>query len=214
MIAAVILAAGESRRMGRLKQVLSWGDRTVVEAAVDAALGAPEVDVVVAVLGHEAEMVEAALRSRPRPRMRVAANPDYRLGMLSSVKAGVRALEPGVEALLVALADQPAIRPEDYSMVVQAYRRARPRADIVVPTFGGKGGHPTLFAGALRQEVLELPYSGQGLRDLVRGHEGRVARVEMGERAVVDDLDTIEDYTRALENMHLDRARHGEGTRS
>ncbi len=214
MITAVILAAGESRRMGRLKQVLSWGDRTVVEAAVDAALGAPEVDVVVAVLGHEAETVEAALESRTRPRMRIAINPDYPLGMLSSVKAGVKALGARVEAFLVTPADQPAIRSEDYSLVVEAYRRAQPPVDIVVPTFGGKGGHPTLFAGALRQEVLELPYSGQGLRDIVKRHESRVARVEMGERAVVEDLDTIEEYTRALESMHLDRARHGERTRS
>lgn len=198
---AVILAAGESRRMGRLKQVLPWGDRTVVEAAVDAALAAADIDEVVVVLGHEAEVVRAALMSRPRPGMRIVVNADYRLGMLSSVKSGVRALAAETGAFLVAPADQPGIRPDDYGLVVQAYRRARPRVDIVVPTYGGRGGHPTLFAGALRQEVLDLPDNGQGLRDLIVRREGRVLRVELGRPGMVEDLDTPEDYEQALETM-------------
>lgn len=198
---AVILAAGESRRMGRLKQVLPWGDRTVVEAAVDAALGAPDVNEVVVVLGHEAEVVRAALMSRPRPGMRIVVNADYHLGMLSSVKAGVRALTAEAEAFLVAPADQPGLRPEDYDLVVRAYRHARPRADIVVPMCGGRGGHPTLFAGALRQEVLDLPDDGHGLRDLIVRREGRVLRVELGRPGMVEDLDTADDYEQALETM-------------
>lgn len=199
--AAVILAAGESRRMGRLKQVLPWGDRTVVEAAVDAALAAPDVDEVVVVLGHEAEVVRAALMSRARPGMRIVVNADYHLGMLSSVKSGVRALAAETGAFFIAPADQPGICSEDYGLVVQAYRRARPRVDIVVPTYGGRGGHPTLFAGALRQEVLDLPDDGQGLRDLIVRREGRVLRVELGRPGMVEDLDTAEDYERALETM-------------
>lgn len=198
---AVILAAGESRRMGRLKQLLPWGDRTMVEAAVDAALAAPEIDEVIVVLGHEARLVAYALASRSRPGMRVVVNPDYRLGMLSSVKTGVRALGPETEAFLIAPADQPGISEGDYCLVVQAYLSALPRVDIVVPTYRGRGGHPTLFAGALRQEVLDLPHDGRGLRDLISRHEGRVLRVELERSGMVEDLDTAEDYERALETM-------------
>ncbi|MGE5594289.1 MAG: nucleotidyltransferase family protein [Betaproteobacteria bacterium] len=196
---AVILAAGESRRMGRLKQTLPWGDRTVVEAAVDAALDAADVSEVVVVLGHEAQAVASALTSRPRPRMRVVVNADYHLGMLSSVKTGVRALADGIEAFLVAPADQAGVSAEDYRLVVQAYRRARPQVDIVIPTCRGRGGHPTLFAADVRREVLDLPYDGRGLLDLIARHEGRVLRVELDRPGMVADLDTAEDYERALE---------------
>lgn len=198
---AVILAAGESRRMGKLKQTLPWGDRTVVEAAVDAALGAADVCEVVVVLGHEARSVAAALASRPRPRMRLVVNADYRLGMLSSVKTGVRALSDEIEAFLIAPADQPGISCEDYRLVVQAYRNARPRVDVVIPTYRGRGGHPTLFATGLRHEVLDLPYDGRGLRDLIARHEDRVLRAELDRPGMVADLDTAGDYERALEMM-------------
>jgi molybdenum cofactor cytidylyltransferase len=187
--------------MGRLKQILPWGDRTVVEAAVDAALGVPCIDEVVVVVGHEAHRVASVLSSRPRPRMRVVENCDYLLGMLSSVKAGVKALDPETEAFLVAPADQPGISSRDYALVVQAYRSALPPVDIVVPTCRGRGGHPTLFAGSLRQEVLDLPFEGHGLRDLVARHEGRVLRVECDRPGMVQDLDTAEDYERALQTM-------------
>lgn len=198
MITAIILAAGESRRMGTLKQVLPWGDATVVEAAVDAAQRATEVDEVVVVIGHEAQAVRAALETRTRPKMRIVVNPHYHLGMVSSVKAGVRALEPCVEAFLVAPADQPGIRPEVYDRVVRAYRKLGPQAQIVVPVCGRKGGHPTLFAAGLCQEILDLPHCGEGLRDILRKHEGKVARVEVEDLAVAEDLDTMEEYERAL----------------
>lgn len=198
MITAIILAAGESRRMGTLKQVLPWGETTVVGAAVDAAQGATEVDEVVVVIGHEAQTVRTALEARSRPKVRIVVNPRYHLGMLSSVKAGVEALEPYVEAFLVAPADQPGIRPELYDRVVREYRKAGPRVRIVVPVCGGKGGHPTLFARNLCQEILDLPDGGEGLREIVRKHEGKTVRTEVGDLAIAEDLDTMEDYERAL----------------
>ncbi len=198
MIAAVILAAGESRRMGELKQVLPWDGATMVEAAVDAACAATELHEVVVVVGHEAGTVRAALEKRDRPKTRIVVNARYRQGMLSSVKAGVSALGPCVEAFLVAPADEPGTCPEAYSRVIRKYRDLRPRVQVVVPVRGCRGGHPTLFAAELREEILGLPCEGEGLREILRTREGRLARVEIGDLGEVEDVDTREDYERAL----------------
>src|SRR5690242_19117683 len=101
MVAAIVLAAGESRRMGQLKPLLPFGPRTVIETVV-ASLSASRVGEILVVTGHRSEEVEAALAQAP---VRVVRNPDYRRGMLSSVQRGVAAAPAETTWFLVALAD-------------------------------------------------------------------------------------------------------------
>ncbi len=197
-ISAIILAAGESRRMGTLKQVLPWYDKTVVEASVDAACSAKAVSQVVVVLGHEADRVRAVLEKKARPKMRLALNPEYKVGMFSSVKTGIRFLHPAVEAFFIAPADQPEIEPEAYDSLAGAFESLRESIDIVIPVYKGRGGHPTLFSVALCHEIMDMPYHGNGLRDVIRKHEGRVAQVNMETASIIRDLDTLEDYNQAI----------------
>ncbi len=198
MIAAIILGAGESTRMGTLKQLLPWGNRTVIEASVDAACRAPEVDRVVVVLGHEADRIKAVLEETHRPKLGITVNPDYKLGMFTSVKAGIRSLDEKVRAFFIAPADQPEVRSKDYSDILQVFQSREEHVDIVIPAYEGRGGHPTLFRASLSEEILDMPYDGNGLRDVIEKHRDRVIRVKMDYPGIVHDLDTKEDYRQAL----------------
>lgn len=198
MIGAIILAAGESTRMGTLKQILPWDDKTVIEASVDAACDSPGVDQVVAVLGHEADRIRAVLDKKARPKLHLTLNPDYKSGMFSSVKAGISALDPRIEAFFIAPADQPEIEPDVYEKIIRIFRDPGQSADIVIPQYQGRGGHPTLFPASLRSEIMSMPYYGNGLRDVIRKYKDRVIRVNIEHSGIICDLDTQEDYSRAM----------------
>ncbi len=184
--------------MGTLKQVLPWGEATVIEASVDAACDAQEVGQVVTVLGHEADRIRAVLDKKSRPKLSLTLNPDYKLGMFSSVKAGISSLDPRIEAFFVAPGDQPEIRPEEYDKILEAFRDLGQPADIVIPVYQGRGGHPTLFRASLCSEILGMPCHGNGLRDVIRKHEAKVVRVNMEHPGIIHDLDTKEDYRQAM----------------
>jgi len=188
MIWAVILAAGESRRMGRQKLLLPFGDATVVEAVVRTAL-ASDVDRAVAVLGADREAVRAKLEPSG---VDFAVNERFADGMLSSIQTGFRALPPEAEAAVVMLGDQPFLPPLVVDAVVRGYRESL--KGIVIPVFRTKRGHPVLVDLKYREEVLALDPS-DGLRHLMRTHPEDIAEVEVDDANILRDLDTPEDYS-------------------
>jgi molybdenum cofactor cytidylyltransferase len=191
VIHAVVLAAGESRRMGAPKQLLRFGGKTVLQAVVDALLACPLAGVTV-VLGHRAEEIGATLGDRP---VRVAVNEAYGDGMLSSVRAGLRALPADATAFLICLGDQPSVDPEVVSRLLDAHRRRG--AGIVIPVWRGKRGHPALIHLRHREEIEALS-PDLGLKGLMRSHPEDTVEVEVETPAILDDLDTPEDYRKAL----------------
>lgn len=196
MIYAIALAAGESRRMGEFKQLLPFGDKTVLQAVVDRLL-ASRVNGVLVVLGCRADEVRATLADRP---VRFALNPHYARGMLSSVQTGVSALPPDATAALICLGDQPSVDPAVVDRVIEAHRRTG--KGIVIPTSGGKRGHPALVSLRYRDEILSL--SGEpGLKVLMRGHPEDTLEVEVGRPEILDDMDTPKDYQKALKTHGL-----------
>ncbi|HXG63809.1 MAG TPA: nucleotidyltransferase family protein [Blastocatellia bacterium] len=189
MISAILLAAGESRRMGRFKQLLPFAGKTFVECCVDNLL-ASHVGEIIVVTGHRADDVRDALGNRP---VRFAHNPDYLSGMSSSVKCGMQALSPDVRAVLVALVDQPQIGPEIINQIIAAYESNRPL--IVVPDYEGRKGHPVLFDAGLKGEILAMD-PVQGLRQVVHAHTDQTLRIAIASDAVLTDFDYPEDYAR------------------
>lgn len=188
MIWAVILAAGESRRMGTQKLLLPFGEATVVEAVVRTAL-ASGVDRAVAVLGADRE----AIRARLEPRgVDFAVNERFPDGMLTSIQAGFRALPPEAEAAVVMLGDQPFLPPSVVDTVIRGRRESG--KGIVIPVFRGRRGHPVLVDLKYRAEVLSID-PADGLRRLMRGHPDDVAEVEVDDPNILRDLDTPEDYS-------------------
>ncbi len=191
-LAGVVLAAGESRRMGRPKQLLPFGERTILERVVDTLLTVGVGEVVV-VLGHLVDPVRAVLGDRP---VRVVINASYRQGMLSSVKCGVRAIGAGYDAVLFALGDQPHIEYTVVSEVIQAYRTGH--AGIVIPRYGAKKGHPIIInLQKYREAIVNLPEE-VGLNILMQEHADDVRLIDVATDDIVRDIDVPDDYTREL----------------
>jgi CTP:molybdopterin cytidylyltransferase MocA len=195
-VAAVLLAAGRSRRMGAFKPLLPFGAQTVIETCVNNLLAAGACEVVV-VVGHRGEEVRARLAHLP---VRFAVNAEAGSEMGVSIARGVEELWAGdageavASAMLVALADHPAVAPGAIAEVIGAHRRTGAR--LVVPEWHGRGGHPVLVSLELRASLLALDEAG-GLRSLFRSHAGEVLRLAVDSPFVARDMDTWEDY-RAL----------------
>jgi molybdenum cofactor cytidylyltransferase len=187
MIWAVVLAAGESRRMGTQKLLLPFGNTTVVAAVVRSAR-ASRAGRTLVVLGAD----RAAVRLELEPSgVEFAVNEDYQLGMLSSVQAGFRALPADAAAAVVMLGDQPFLPSRVIDAVIGAFEEHG--RGIVIPAFQGRRGHPVLIDLKYRGEVLSLD-PADGLRRLMRAHPGDILEVDAGDANILRDLDTPEDY--------------------
>jgi molybdenum cofactor cytidylyltransferase len=191
MIAGIVLAAGLSRRMGRPKLLLPLGDgKPLVRLAVERVLAA-RLDSVVVVLGAEADAVAAALADLP---VRTIVNPRHVEGQSTSLRAGVDALGPGMEAAVVALGDQPLPDPTLIARLVETFRETgRP---IVVPRYLDGRGNPVLFSAAVFDELRAVG-GDQGGRSVIARDPGRVAEV-LVDATMPADVDTPDDYTRLL----------------
>src|ERR1051325_5866744 len=187
-VAAVLLAAGQSRRMGAFKPLLPFGRRSVVETCVANLLEAGAREVVV-VVGHRGLEAPAALARETRVRFAVNDVEGSESGL--SVARGVEAVSDGAEAVLVALVDQPAVPPGAIRSLIEA--RARTGARIVAPEWRGRGGHPVLLDLSLREEILSV-VPEKGLRALFDAHGAEVLRVPADSPFVARDMDTWDDY--------------------
>jgi molybdenum cofactor cytidylyltransferase len=182
--------------MGRLKQLLPFGDRSVLQQVVIQALAA-DLGPVVVVLGHRAAEVRAHLGELP---VHAVENRDFPLGMLSSVQVGVRAalnlLGEAGAGFLVCLGDQPEVGAPVLRRVGEALRGG---AGIVVPVYAGRRGHPLGVARRYAEEILSLDAGAVGLRELLRRHPDEVRELPVDEASILEDLDTPEQYARAME---------------
>src|SRR5215218_8808102 len=187
-IAAILLAAGRSRRMGAFKPLLPFGGVSVAEACA-ASLRAGGAGEVVVVVGYRGAEVRAALAHLEGLSFAVNEVAGSEMGV--SVARGVEALSDGAEAVLVALVDQPAVPPSEIMKLVEARRRTGAR--LVLPEWEGRGGHPLLIDLSLREELLGV-VPLKGLRALFDAHRAEVLRVPAASPYVARDMDTWEDY--------------------
>ncbi len=198
MVGAVVLAAGEARRFGSPKLLMPFGESTVLGSVIDALEGA-RVGPIVVVVGPNAETISELLHSRP---VTIVRNPDPARGMLSSVQVGVEALPDLLDRFLVALGDQPRIRPEGVSYLLEEHARSAKR--IVMPVCSGKRGHPVVFSADYRRGILALT-DQQTLRDLIDAHRDDIAEVECASDAYVTDIDTRKEYEHEVRRWQADR---------
>ncbi|MBD0275572.1 MAG: NTP transferase domain-containing protein, partial [Acetobacteraceae bacterium] len=192
-VAALVLAAGRSRRMAPLNKLLVQ-DRDgapMVARVVDNVLGSHARPVVV-VTGHERERVEEALAGRP---VRFVHAEDYAEGLSASLKAGLAALPPDLDGVVVCLGDMPLVAGPLVDKLIAAFDPEEARA-IVMPTFRGKQGNPMLWSVEFLPEMMEIT-GDVGARHLAGKHADRVAEVEMADDAVLRDFDTPEALRKA-----------------
>ena len=194
MVSAILLAAGESRRMGTLKQLLPILDKSFVKCCVDNLLASKASEVIV-VIGHQEYLIRKELSDSP---VKLAYNPDYRQGMATSVVRGIEAISPDSHAALIALVDQPQIGPDILNRIIDAYEAER--ALIMIPTYRGRNGHPIVLDMRLKDEIANMDV-GSGLRRVVHAHEAELAHVDVGSDEVLIDFDYPEDYRRLREQM-------------
>ncbi|QAA93098.1 nucleotidyltransferase family protein [Pollutimonas thiosulfatoxidans] len=190
---AIILAAGESLRMqGRHKMLLPAPVEPVVRRSTQAiaASGAHEVLVVT---GHNHGPVTDALKGLS---VRIIHNPNYAQGQMTSVNAGLAALTPGCDAVMVCLADQILLSSDDYAELALAYQH-RPYGSILVPSFQGQRGNPVMFHSQHIPEILQ-GLRKLGCRKLIQDNPDAVYLHEVTHDGYVSDLDTPQDYARIL----------------
>jgi molybdenum cofactor cytidylyltransferase len=187
-VAAVVLAAGCSTRMGQPKVLLPWDHRrTVIEAVVARLLALRLADIVV-VTGHRAGDVRRALGDLP---VRTVCNPNYQQGeMLSSLQIGLQTLGPEIAACLVVMGDQPMLNIRTVDQVLLAY--AQGRGEIVAPVYQGRRGHPVLFDRRFWPELLALAEGAP--REVIRRYPEYLHLVPAHDDSILRDLDTPEQY--------------------
>jgi molybdenum cofactor cytidylyltransferase len=191
-VAALVLAAGQSSRMGEANKLLLEVDGVpMVLRAVNAALASKAVSVTV-VLGHEAEKVEALLAGR---KVNLVRNPEFAQGMSTSLRSGIRALPPEAEAAVVLLADMPRISAVQVDRLIDAFEAKQP--SIVVPQRNGKRGNPILWPREFFAPMQAVS-GDKGARGLLEEHPQRIRGIEMDDDAIHADVDTTDDL-QALE---------------
>jgi molybdenum cofactor cytidylyltransferase len=188
MISAIILAAGQSRRMGQPKMLLPWGNLTIIEHVVRMFLNAGLREVLV-VTGGARKQVEEILAPYP---VRQVPNPDYARGeMLSSLQRGLSAMRQDAQAALIGLGDQPQVQESSIRLICEAYQESPSR--LVLPSFRLRRGHPWLVARPLWDEILALR-SPASPRDFLNEHAPEIRYVNLDTPTILADLDTPEDY--------------------
>jgi molybdenum cofactor cytidylyltransferase len=202
----MLLAGGDSSRMGQPKALLRLGSETFL-ARVLHALEAGGLDDIVIVTGLHDEVIRQARADLPLGAgTRVVFNPAYQQGQMSSLVAGLDALAPHhVDAVMVALVDHPLVRASTVVTLVSAYHRTR--APVVRPVYRGRRGHPVIFAASIWPALRAAP-AGEGARGVVRSLGDAVCDVEVDDAGVTIDVDTPEDYRRLIETMDQPPAPH------
>jgi molybdenum cofactor cytidylyltransferase len=193
MIWAMILAAGESRRMSQPKLLLPFGEKTIIETVVEKVVSS-KVNNTLVVLGSEREKVEEKIKNFP---VKVAFNPDYRKGMLSSVLCGFKTLPEETQAVVVVLGDQPSVSKEVIDKIVDAYQKIG--KGIVLPVYEKERGHPVIIDMKYKDEVENLS-PDIGLRGTVYSHPEDILEVEVDTPEILQDIDDEADYRRELKN--------------
>jgi CTP:molybdopterin cytidylyltransferase MocA len=192
MIAGLILAAGESSRMGTPKATLAYRGRTFLELIVKT-LREGGLERIVVVLGHQAEEIQQQVKIEL---VQVVINPDYRSGQTASLQAGLRALvgdDP--EGVVLCLVDHPAVSAETVRRIAASFEQCG--APVVIPTYKGRRGHPVLVGRQLFDELLALTREA-GADSVVRKYRPVTKFVEVEDEGVIIDVDDPEGYRRLV----------------
>jgi len=183
-VAAIVAAAGSSRRMGSCKQLLDLGGKTVLARCLTTLLSGGVQDIIVVVGLHGGKVSAAAWRFP----VQIAVNDDPAGDMASSVLTGRRALAARSSGVIVALCDYPLVTSRTIAQLVSAHNSDQ--ASILIPCYDGQKGHPTLFPAACLAELT----AACTLRDIVHRDSGRVRLLEVDDPGILLDMDTPEEY--------------------
>ncbi len=187
---ALVLAAGESKRMKAVKMLLPFGGKTIIEKVIENISGS-DVFKTLIVTGAYKKEIQKVIEAWP---VINCQNDNYHEGMLSSVKCGFRSIPSSAEAVLVFPGDQPEIKSDVINQVISAYRQTF--KGIIIPVYSKKRGHPVLIDIKYRNEIEKLD-EAVGLRSLSQLFPEDVFEVETDSPAILKDIDNYEEYINA-----------------
>jgi molybdenum cofactor cytidylyltransferase len=187
MINAIVLAAGHSKRMGKLKPLLKFNDQTFLEHIISV-LKKSDVDRITVVLGAGADKIQ---QSTDLSGTNTVINKDYQKGQLSSLIAGIKENPEDTDAILLCLVDNPFITEEVINKIIRKFKETN--SPIIVPVFKKERGHPTLFSKSLFNELLNAPQD-KGARHVLYSNEDKVLELDVSERGILIGINTEDDY--------------------
>jgi len=210
-VSAILLGAGESKRMGVDKLSLPWGRKTVLEHCLQTLLQSKVKEVIVVLNDRTKWVADHAKGQKVQreqrffnllskvgfdkaERVKVVNNPYYKRGMSTSVRRGLQAIDSRSRGILIALGDQPLIKTRTINALIRAF--VQRKGTIVVPSFRGKQGHPVIFHCRYQKELLKLK-GDVGGRSIIEKHPEEVRLVRVKSEGVIKDMDTWKDYERA-----------------
>ncbi|MDQ1279446.1 MAG: molybdenum cofactor cytidylyltransferase [Thermoproteota archaeon] len=194
MITGIILAAGESKRMRESrgvdtpKQLLPWQNTIMLQHVIDN-VTVSQLNKILVVLGYNADEIASQLKISSS--VRILFNPDFKVGMSSSLKLGIRNISSDTMAFMVLLGDQPLIDSDIINKLIDSYRLSQ--HGIVIPVHLGHRGHPIIFDRQYRDELLSI--SDQIAREVIKAHSEDVFEVNVDSSKIFVDIDTFQDYT-------------------
>lgn len=193
-VAGIVLAAGESSRMGRDKALLPLGNKTFLLHLIETFEGV--VSPLLVVLGHHRQYIQEQIGDIPG--VLFLSNPDYPQGQLSSLQVALRHLKgESISGAVVCLVDHPLLSLKVIDSLLERFRESS--APIVIPTFQGRRGHPVVFNSSLFEELLNAPVD-QGARVVVRRHGEELKLVEVDDGGILADIDRPGEYAELLKN--------------
>jgi len=187
LISAIILAAGESKRMGQLKQLMPFGESTILEQTIDNLLNTA-VNETIVVLGFKADEVKKAINVKP---VKIAVNPDYKQGMSTSIIAGLNMVDHRSKAVIIALGDQPLVDSQTINNLIESF--VDNEKGMAIPVYQGRRGNPVIFDIKYKDELLKLQ-GDIGGREIVKHHQDDVLEVTVDCEGVCVDIDTMDGY--------------------
>jgi molybdenum cofactor cytidylyltransferase len=184
MVSAILLAAGEAKRMGKPKQLMPLGKTTMVEQTIDN-LTNSGVNEVIVVLGHKAEEIMKKISASS---VKIVVNPTYRQGMGTSIAAGLKFIDSRTQAVMLALADQPFVDSQTLNKLIAEFESHH--KGIAIPTYKGRRGHPLIFSLKYKTQLSRLK-GDIGGREIIKEHPEDVLEVAVDCEGIIIDIDTL-----------------------
>ncbi len=187
MISAIVLAAGESTRMGSPKLLLPIEGKSLLQHVIDNALQS-KVSEVIVVLGAEATKLQSEIKQR---QVQIIENTAYKKGLSTSLRVGLQAVSPQAQAVLVLLGDQPLINHDIIDTLIDKYEESG--SIMVAPVYNGKRGNPILFDRTLIPDLIRVT-GDKGGREIIKKYLAQLATVDFGPTILGSDIDIWDDY--------------------
>lgn len=197
-ILGIVLASGEGKRIGRLKQLLPWKDSTIIENIIKVLIET-DLDKIFVVLGHEKEKIFEKIKKYESEKLKIIFNENYKKGMLTSIQEALKKIDEEYFGYIIFLGDQPFIKKETVNELIK--RVLVKDYPIVVSCYKKERGHPTFISSEFKDKILSLDPEKDSLRDIIYDSRNKnlVLDFETNDENVIKDIDTYEDYLREKE---------------